>query len=25
VKKDVVAEVESKLLESGWRIAGEAK
>jgi prephenate dehydrogenase len=25
VKKDVVAEVEFKLIESGWRIAGEAK
>lgn len=25
VKKDVVAEVESKLLDGGWRIAGEAK
>jgi prephenate dehydrogenase len=25
VKKDVVGEVESKLLEGGWRIAGEAK
>jgi prephenate dehydrogenase len=25
VKKDVAADVESKLLETGWRIAGEAK
>ena len=25
VKKDLVAEVESKLIEGGWRIAGEAK
>lgn len=25
VKNDAVAEVESKLIESGWRIAGEAK
>lgn len=25
VKKDVVSDVETKLIESGWRIAGEAK